>query len=132
MPPDMTDANDIRYGPGPLKGLRVLVAEDDAWAAERLGVMLEEEGARLIGPCRSVAEARRLLQTNTVQFVLVDLALADNFADDLVADAIAKDIPFAIVTGYEAVPSNMYDGAAAILRKPIQKRRLIGLLTLFA
>jgi DNA-binding NtrC family response regulator len=128
----MTDANDIRYGPGPLKGLRVLVAEDDAWAAERLGVMLEEEGARLIGPCRSVAEARRLLQTNTVQFVLVDLALADNFADDLVADAIAKDIPFAIVTGYEALPSNMYDGAAAILRKPIQKRRLIGLLTLFA
>jgi DNA-binding NtrC family response regulator len=128
----MPHSNDIRYGPGPLKGLRVLVAEDDAWAAERLGVMLEEEGARLIGPCRSVAEARRLLQNNTVQFVLVDLALADNFADDLVADAVARNIPFAIVTGYEAVPSNIYDGAAAILRKPIQKRRLIGLLTLFA
>lgn len=128
----MTDPNDIRYGPGPLKGLRVLVAEDDAWAAERLGVMLEEEGARLIGPCRSVAEAQRLLKNNKVQFVLVDLGLADNFADDLVADAIERDVPFAIITGYEALPSNIYDGAVAILRKPVEKRRLISLLTLFA
>jgi DNA-binding NtrC family response regulator len=130
--PDMTDASDIRYGPGPLKGLRVLVAEDDAWAAERLSVMLEEEGARLLGPCRSVAEARRLLQNNMVQFVLIDLALADNFADDLVADAIDRDVPFAIITGYESLPTNIYDGAVATIRKPIEKRRLISLLTLFA
>jgi len=128
----MNDRNDIRHGPGPLNGLRVLVAEDDAWAAERLGVMLEEEGARLLGPCRSVAEARKILKTHIVQFVLVDLGLADDFADELVADAVDKDIPFAIITGYESLPSNIYEGAAAILRKPIDKRRLISLLTLFA
>ncbi len=113
----MTDHDDIPHGPGPLKGLRVLVAEDDAMAAERLSVMLEEEGARLLGPCRSVADARRFLQNSEVQFVLVDLGLADNFADELVADAVRRDIPFAII---------------ALLRKPIQKRRLISLLTLFA
>lgn len=128
----MPGSDQIRFGPGPLKGLRVLVAEDDAWVAEQLSLILEEEGARLIGPCRSVSEARALLNTHDVQFVLVDLGLADNFADALIADAAARQIPFAIVTGYAALPTNAFDGAEEILPKPIQRRRLIEVLSRFA
>lgn len=107
----MNELRDTPYGPGPLKGLRVLVAEDDAWAADQIGLILEEEGARLIGPCSTVAEARRLLDEKHVEFVLVDLNLSDSFADELVEDSRTRNIPFAIITGYQALPTNAYDGA---------------------
>ncbi|MGD9803499.1 MAG: response regulator [Hyphomicrobiaceae bacterium] len=128
----MPETDEIPFGPGPLKGLTVLVAEDDAWTAERIGIILEEEGARLVGPCRSVAEAREHLDRYHVQFVLIDLNLADNFADELVSDVFARSIPFALITGYEAFPSNVHEHAEAVLRKPIDRRRLIELLSLFA
>lgn len=127
----MTAKRDVPFGPGPLKGLRVLVAEDDAWVAHQIGVMLEEEGARLIGPCSRVADARRLLEENDVQFILVDLNLADKFADELVEDARSAGIPFAIITAYQALPTNAYDGAVEIFLKPIQRRRLIDMLSEF-
>jgi len=128
----MAETKDIPFGPGPLRGLKVLVAEDDAWTAEWVSLILEEEGARLIGPCRSVAEARARLKNDAAQFVLVDLALADNFADALVRDAIRLEIPYAIITGYAALPSNVYSDAVGVLRKPLTRRDLIDLLTLFA
>lgn len=128
----MPEADEIPFGPGPLKGLMVLVAEDDAWVAERISLILEEEGGRLLGPCRSVAEARELLARYNVQFVLIDLNLADNFADELVADAVKREIPYVLITGYEAFPSNVHEGAIAVLRKPFARRRLIELMTSFA
>lgn len=82
--------------------------------------------------CRSVAEARARLENDTVQFVLVDLGLADNFADPLVRDAINLKIPYAIITGYAALPSNVYGDAVGALRKPLERRELIELLSLFA
>ena len=128
----MRETDDIPHGPGPLNGLRVLVAEDNPWVAEQLSVILEEEGARLIGPCRSVAEALQILHGNRIDFILVDLGLADNVADALIVDAVDRKIPFAIITGYEALPSNIYDDAVCVLRKPIARRQLIDTLTLFA
>ena len=122
---------DAPFGPGPLKGLRVLVAEDDAWTADHIGLILEEEGARLIGPCSSVSEARRFLDDRKVEFVLVDLNLADNFADELIEDSRQRNIPFAIITGYQALPTNAYDGAEDVILKPVQRRRLIELLAKF-
>lgn len=128
----MSETDEIPFGPGPLKGLMVLVAEDDAWAAERIGLILEEEGARLVGPCRSVADARRLLARYEVQFVLIDLNLADNFADELISDVIDRKIPFILITGYEAFPSNVHERAVAVLRKPFARRKLIELMSRFA
>ena len=122
---------DIPFGPGPLKGLRVLVAEDDAWVAHHVAVTLEEEGARLIGPCSSVADARRLLDEQPVGFVLIDLSLADNFADDLVDDVRARGIPFAIITAFQALPTNSYDGAEYIFIKPINRQKLVAMLSRF-
>lgn len=128
----MPGTEDIRFGPGPLKGLRVLVAEDNSITAEHLGLILEEEGARLLGPCRSVADALELLRCREVQFVLIDLGLADNFADALICDAKARNIPFAILTGFTALPTNAYDGAVAVLHKPLQRKRLLDTLRRFA
>jgi DNA-binding NtrC family response regulator len=128
----MSETDEIPFGPGPLKGLLVLVAEDDAWTAERISLILEEEGGRLLGPCRSVAAARELLARYDVQFVLIDLNLADNFADELILDVVDRRIPFVLITGYEAFPSNVDERAVAVLRKPFARRRLIELMSPFA
>lgn len=128
----MSETAKIPFGPGPLRGLAVLVAEDDAWTAERISLILEEEGARLVGPCRSVAEARERLANHDVQFVLIDLNLADNFADELISDVVDREIPFVLITGYEAFPSNVHERAVAVLRKPFARSRLIELLSSFA
>ena len=128
----MSEADEIPFGPGPLNGLMILVAEDDAWTAERISLILEEEGGRLVGPCRSVAEARAQLAKYDVQFVLIDLNLADNFADELVLDVIERGIPYVLITGYEAFPSNVHERAVAVLRKPFTRRRLIELMSSFA
>lgn len=127
----LSTKNDIPFGPGPLKGLRVLVAEDDAWVAHQLAVTLEEEGARLIGPCSSVTGARELLDRHDVGFLLIDLNLADNFADDLVEDARSRGIPYAIITGFQALPTNAYDGAEGIFIKPVSRQKLVLMLSKF-
>lgn len=127
----VAEIRDVPFGPGPLKGLRVLLAEDDGWVAHQISVMLEEEGARLIGPCSRVEEARRLLAAHDVQFILVDLNLADKFADELTEDARIQGIPFAIITAYQALPTNAYEGAVGVFLKPIQRRRLIDMLSEF-
>jgi DNA-binding NtrC family response regulator len=127
----MSELREPPFGPGPLKGMRVLVAEDDAWTADRIGLILVEEGARLLGPCSTVAEARCLLDQQHVEFVLVDLNLSDSFADDLVEDSRRRNIPFAIITGYEALPTNAYDGAEGVFLKPVQRRGLIEMLARF-
>ncbi len=107
------------------------MAEDDAWTADHMGLILEEEGARLIGPCSTVSAARRLLDERQVEFVLVDLNLSDSFADELVDDSRRRNIPFAIITGYQALPTNAYDGAEEVFLKSIQRRRLIEMLARF-
>jgi DNA-binding NtrC family response regulator len=128
----MSETDEIPFGPGPLKGLLVLVAEDDPWTAEHISLILEEEGGRLLGPCRSVAQARDLLTRYEVQFVLIDLNLADNFADELISDVVERQIPFVLITGYEAFPSNVDERAIAVLRKPFSRRRLVELMSRFA
>jgi len=128
----MSEGDEIPFGPGPLKGLKILVAEDDAWAAERLSLILEEEGGRLVGPCRSVAEARAMLSRYDIQFVLIDLNLSDNFADELVSDVVDRGIPYVLITGYEAFPSNVHEGAVAVFRKPFKRRELIETMSSFA
>jgi two-component SAPR family response regulator len=127
----MSETRDAPHGPGPLQGLRVLVAEDNALTADHIGLILIEEGARLIGPCSTVAEARRVLNQQSVEFVLVDLNLSDSFADELIEDSRRLNIPFAIITGYQALPTNAYDGAEEVLLKPVQRRTLIEMLARF-
>lgn len=122
---------DVPFGPGPLKGLRVLVVEDDAFVAHSIGLILEEEGARLLGPCSNIADARRFLEDRRVDFVLVDLNLPDGFADDFVDDARRLGIPFAIITGFQALPTNADEGAVGVFIKPIRRQALIAMLAKF-
>jgi CheY-like chemotaxis protein len=123
---------EIPFGPGPLKGMRVLIVEDNAMTAYLLEGMLLESGARLVGSCASAAEAIRCMRSEQqLDFALIDLKLADQFADTLIEEAICRRLRFAILTGMVAFPSNVHEHAIAVLRKPVSQERLINLLTNF-
>jgi DNA-binding response OmpR family regulator len=69
---------------GELFGLRVLIAEDQWLTADTLAVLLEEEGATVIGPCATTVSAMKRIGTEPVDFALVDMGLKDRFSDPVI------------------------------------------------
>ncbi len=112
---------------GPLRGMRVLVAEDEWLAADTLSVLLEEEGASVVGPFPTAAESLAALGGRRIDFALVDMRLRDEFADPLVNGLLARGIPYAVITAFEDLPTNVYDHARAVVQKPVTKQALMDL-----
>ncbi len=123
--------NSIANG-GELFGLRVLVAEDQWLLADTLAVLLEEEGATVIGPCPTTISAMKRIGTEPVDFALVDMGLKDSFSDPLIVKLEAQRIPYAVITGFEFLPTNAHEGAIELIKKPIKRDVLIKLLRPFA
>ena len=125
----MTGTVQPRLGLGRLAGRRVLIAEDSWLTADTLSVLLEAEGARVVGPSATCAGALAYLEREAVDFALVDMGLGDAFADRLAEELVARTIPFFVLTGYSALPTNADERAIKVIRKPIDKRVLIDLLS---
>jgi CheY-like chemotaxis protein len=107
------------------RGLRILLVEHDFMQAEDVREALERQGVEVIGPVASVAEAMRLLQTETgLDAAILDLRLDDGMAYP-VADALrSSGIPFVFTTDIEAwmIPHHYADVPRA--RKPADLRRV--------
>jgi DNA-binding NtrC family response regulator len=120
-------------GAGSLTGMRILIAEDDWLIADTLAVLLEEQGAQIVGPSPDTGHAIALLNASEViNFALVDMNLRDCFSDELIHNLNDRNIPFAIITAYHALPTNCGDRAVATLLKPVDHRKLFKLLSLYA
>ena len=107
-----------------IKGRRVLVVEDEYMLAEDLREELERQGALVMGPVASVADALELLRSGPAPYVaILDINLGGEMAYP-VADALrARDIPFIFATGYEAqaIPKAYKDVPRA--EKPVEVRQ---------
>ncbi len=121
----------LACGRGRLSGARILIAEDAWLIAEALSLLLEEEGAKVVGPSATAAEAIELLGENDVNIALIDMSLQDAFADTLVDELLARKVPYMILTGFGALPTNADQDALMVLRKPIDKVALIDILSGF-
>jgi CheY-like chemotaxis protein len=93
-----------------LRRRRILVVEDEPAIAEFLQETLQDAGATVIGPARTVVAALDLVRTEQA----IDLALLDvNVHGERVfpvADALRdRHVPFVFMTGYsEAVVPSRY------------------------
>ncbi len=117
---------------GALQNMHILIAEDDWLLADTLAVLLEEQGARIVGPTPSAQTAIKMAASSKIDFALVDMNLQDSFSDPLVETLQAKGIPFAILTAYRALPTNCGEYAVATLHKPVDQAKLFDLLQSFA
>lgn len=108
-----------------LKGLRVLIVEDEAPIALQVEDMLVESECEVVGPASRVTQALKLLDERPVDAAVLDL----NIAGDMVypvADALDKrGLPYLFATGYAASSLSEPYQARRVLQKPFSRRELL-------
>lgn len=103
-----------------LRGLRVLVVEDDYLVAMLFVEALEDLGCTVVGPCATVAAALEMLEDNRFEVALVDFHLRGEKATSLAERLSALGRPFAIASGGGAEIEG--HGQLTCLRKPFMVR----------
>ncbi len=86
-----------------LKGLRVLVVEDDFDVAESLRAELESGGCHVVGPVSTVEEACDLAKTQALDAAVLDIALSPGTSAPVARALLYRGCPFVFVTGFSNV-----------------------------
>jgi ActR/RegA family two-component response regulator len=108
-----------------LKGLSVLVVENDYYLADDASCALARAGAKVMGPCAGATEAMALADRETPDCALLDVNLGRG-ADFAPARALAaRGVPIVFVTGYDriAIPHDL--AHAPCLQKPTDARNIV-------
>ena len=112
---------------GELKGLRILVVEDNFLVAENLRELLTERGCDVIGPAPRVEVALSLLAANgRVDGAMLDINLGREDCFPVAAALLEREVPFLFLTGYDermAIPTKFKH--APRLSKPVDENDLI-------
>ncbi len=104
-----------------LRGLCVLVVEDEYMLAEDLRAGLEEQGAKVLGPIPSVSEALKALADGPApDAAILDINLGGEMVYPVAEALRARGIPFIFATGYEAwaIPETYADVPLCV--KPVE------------
>lgn len=105
-----------------MKGLRILVVEDQAPIALQLEDMLIESECEVVGPASRVGQALRLLNEHPVDAAVLDLNIAGELVYP-VADALdARGLPYVFATGYSRSDLAAPYRSRRILQKPFSRR----------
>jgi two-component SAPR family response regulator len=103
-----------------LRGLRVLVVEDEFLVSMDLQLMLDRLGCEMVGPCGNLETALRAAEAEVLDIALLDLNIRGQPVT-AVADALAaRAVPFVFCTGYRLDQLSSRYPAAPRLMKPFQ------------
>jgi DNA-binding LytR/AlgR family response regulator len=112
---------------GELKGLRILVVEDNFLVAENLREFLSACGCDVIGPAPRVEVALGLLAANgRLDGAMLDINLGSEDCFPVAAALQEREVPLLFLTGYDqgmAIPAEF--SHAPRLSKPVDERDLI-------
>jgi CheY-like chemotaxis protein len=98
-----------------LKGVRVLVADDQWHAAIALKSLLEAEGMAVTGPAATPADALPLAIDPKPDLAVIDLNLRGEMAYALIDQLHDQGIRIVVASGYAVMPVDM---VAHVLQKP--------------
>ena len=108
-----------------LKGVRVLVVEDEYFVAILIEEILEKAGCIVMGPVPRLSEALDAVDHDDYDAAVLDVNLAGELINP-VADALSeRNVPFMFVTGYGA---NALPGEYAerpLIHKPFRMADLL-------
>ncbi len=112
----------------PLKGLRVLIVEDDYPVAKSLRWLLGSYGADIVGVASSLPAAMEAAAADPPEVALLDVSLNGEDVFPLATYLRENGIPFAFLTGFgeECIPSDLHDHPR--LNKPVAEEHLVSTL----
>jgi PAS domain S-box-containing protein len=116
-------------GPGrpvrELRGLRVLVVDDEPLVAMDVVATLEEAGCKVVGPAATLEKARALIADGMFDIALLDANLGGCSVDELAEGLAQRKIPFCFITGYgrDGLPESFRQ--VRILSKPFSHQQLL-------
>lgn len=112
-----------------LAGKRILLVEDEYLIAADIKAALLGADASVVGPAGRLDDGLSLLSGEALDGAVLDVNLGGQ-SSYAIADALrARDVPFVLVTGYDAwsIPEGYRD--APRLAKPFAMRRVVETLT---
>ncbi len=107
-----------------LRGLKVLIVEDEAVVAFDLEYVLRDLGCVPLPPAASVADALGIVAAERPDVVLLDVRLADGSAAPLAIHLDGLAIPYIVVTGYDEAQVEPPLRGAPRLAKPYRLGQL--------
>ena len=118
-----------RWRPAALRGLTVLVVEDEPFIALELEQILNSADCRVQGPVATVKDALDLLEEQTPGAALLDVQLLNGMSTPVAERLRALGIPFVLVSAYtgpELEKPILAD--APRVDKPVRQSRLLAAL----
>lgn len=108
-----------------LKGVKVLVVEDEFYLAMDMKDGIEAAGGEVIGPCADLANTLSLIDRSMPDYGLIDINLGEGPSFEIAAELRQRSIPFAFLTGYDAasIPADLVD--IQRFEKPADMRRIV-------
>jgi DNA-binding NtrC family response regulator len=95
----------------PLRGLRLLVVDDDLFASGLMVDLLEDFGCLVFGPVHRLDDALDAIRANEIDGALLDYQLGDQNVFPAAAALALRGTPFILTTGHHTLPD-----APALLR----------------
>lgn len=103
----------------PLKGLRLLLVEDEAMVAMMLEDMLGDLGCEVVGPASSVADALELARTDQgIAGAILDVNVAGEPIYPVAETLKARGVPFVFISGYGSADIDSRFADAPTVQKP--------------
>jgi DNA-binding response OmpR family regulator len=85
-----------------LRGLRVLIVEDEYLLADDLYNTLTDAGAEVLGPIASVRDATAFIASEpSIDAAVLDVNLRGELVYPVADALLARGVPFAFATGYD-------------------------------
>jgi DNA-binding response OmpR family regulator len=108
-----------------LKGLRLLIVEDEALVAMMIQDVVCDAGAEVVGPAANIDMAMSALRDQSVDGAILDVNLSGERIDPVADFLRAHKIPFLFLTGYGKSGIGERFPSAAVVTKPFNDADLL-------
>jgi CheY-like chemotaxis protein len=114
---------------GELGGRSLLLVEDNYMIAADFAFLLEEQGAEVIGPAATVADALELIEAQSAfDGAVLDINLGDEMVYPVADELRRRGVPFVFATGYSALVVPTAHADVPRIEKPVHIATLTRLL----
>lgn len=109
-----------------LAGTRILVVEDEVFLALELEEALSGEGAEVVGPSHTVAEAHALACEEVLTAAVLDVQVGRDTVSPVAQELSDRGIPFLFHTGQSDIEGLHREWPGCkIVRKPVPSQILV-------